>query len=78
MQVQTIVDHHHASDQKQATKVRFSEPGDEKYDDDDDKVCDNMKIGPLNPHIQLYSFVNCGYCANCCFVFAIFILCKAG
>lgn len=28
--MQTIVDHHHASDQKQATKVRFSEPGDEE------------------------------------------------
>lgn len=28
--MQTIVDHHHASDQRQATKVRFSEPGDEE------------------------------------------------
>ncbi|XP_055312434.1 solute carrier family 12 member 4 isoform X3 [Sitodiplosis mosellana] len=42
--VQTIVDHHHASDQKQATKVRFSEPGDEKdVHDDDGKEHDTNK-----------------------------------
>lgn len=38
--MQTIVDHHHASDQKQATKVRFSEPGDEN--EDDPKVSANI------------------------------------
>ncbi|XP_031632483.1 solute carrier family 12 member 4 isoform X2 [Contarinia nasturtii] len=42
--VQTIVDHHHASDQKSATKVRFSEPGDEKdTTDEDGKESDSNK-----------------------------------
>lgn len=43
--MQTIVDHHHASDQKSATKVRFSEPGDEKdgNNEDDTKVTHTKK-----------------------------------
>lgn len=54
--MQTIVDHHHASDQKQATKVRFSEPGDEKDADNDSKVniCFYMKNHFL--HHLLVSF----------------------
>lgn len=41
--VQTIVDHHHSSEQKQATKVRFSEPGDEKDNEDESKVIINAR-----------------------------------
>lgn len=41
LKVQTIVDHHHAIDQNRtATKVRFTEPAEEKdeFNDDDAKV----------------------------------------
>lgn len=45
LQVQTIVDHHHASDQnRSATKVRFSEPGEEKDEGGESKVRSSGKL----------------------------------
>lgn len=59
--MQTIVDHHHASDQKSATKVRFSEPGDEKDGNNEDdtkvihkKLMNNNSMKKINTDGKLY------------------------
>lgn len=62
IQVQKIVDHHHASDQRSATKVRFTEPSEENgemfnEDDEDYKV---RKI-PKFQYQKLLLYMNIDY-----------------
>lgn len=57
IQVQTIVDHHHLSDQKQsATKVRFSEPGDENDPNANDN---NAKVNVISTFLLVSTVLCC-------------------